>query len=452
MIAEDAANDDCVGVPTPQPQLGADIVAETLGIPAFGPPVATTMAAETLDGSTPVNTSQPSQQRNCNFAPTDKVPLPPSDDYNTWNVEQLKKEMSYRKMFATQSGTKKLECVAALLANDVYCDAVGVSLEVQRDGIPNVPRATIRTENCTFRLCNVLFSEQFHFRFAQQGDTLTRADLDSGISPQAVFWCDVQAAYIDADKDEFGTLLDVGSEYWGLFRHIDAAHIVPHLPIKLHEIWKDLHGLYIKANRLYTVLGTHEAEFWKFCNGNIAVLYVRFWVAKRPNIINFVNHGFLGGTGFDSTAPTRTLGDPRASPTDLTAATGTSKNSGKKQHDPYIAVFTQIAGAAQSLADAANTPNVGSVVGGSIAVETQHSIEDKQRILAAMEDRHRQLMVDYAKLTDKIVAMRSTDREYSYYRGQKWRAKKRMKKLERQIDQFGDDNPDDEDETSSISS
>mmetsp|Transcript_8653 Transcript_8653/g.17731 ORF Transcript_8653/g.17731 Transcript_8653/m.17731 type:complete len:192 (-) Transcript_8653:44-619(-) len=53
-------------------------------------------------------------------------------------------------------------------------------------------------------------------------------------------------------------------------------------------MWKGTNKEYKAALTKFTVSGTHENEFWNFCNGKIEVYYLRRLLQNRPNLVDFV--------------------------------------------------------------------------------------------------------------------------------------------------------------------
>ena len=63
-----------------------------------------------------------------------------------------------------------------------------------------VDASTCKTRNCTYRLLNILFSDEFAGEFALIGDAGTRTELDAGIaSNNRGFWQKIQHAFTRKD-------------------------------------------------------------------------------------------------------------------------------------------------------------------------------------------------------------------------------------------------------------
>ena len=156
----------------------------------------------------------------------------------------------------------------------------------------NTTTTTTRKEvQCPFRLMNILFSDQFAERFAETGNTASRELLDTGMAGNDQhFWKSVQAAFIspvpNAEFDEFmfkdDVVLSLQTD------DIDPSKIVQHDWKKLRTIWKASNSEYKSALSRFTVSGTHENDFWNFCNGRLEAYYLHKLLSLRPNLVGFV--------------------------------------------------------------------------------------------------------------------------------------------------------------------
>lgn len=146
---------------------------------------------------------------------------------------------------------------------------------------------------CSFRLCNVVFSDKFADRFATLGNVSGRAELDQGVAANDEwFWADVQTDFIsDDDNNNYGKLQFTGEaddvmDMYGM--EIDPSKIVQHDWKKLRKIWKQLNSDYKAALHRFTQSGTHDDNFFNFCYGKLDVYYLRKHLAIRPNLVGFV--------------------------------------------------------------------------------------------------------------------------------------------------------------------
>ena len=140
---------------------------------------------------------------------------------------------------------------------------------------------------CSFRLMNILFSDAFADQFATIGDTATRQVLDTGTAASDEhFWYGIQKVFITPHED-YDQLLFQDDDHFSDC-DIDPCIIVEHDWKKLRTIWKGVNAEYKAALTRYTLSGTHESEFYNFCNGKLDVYYLRKHLGLRPNLNAFV--------------------------------------------------------------------------------------------------------------------------------------------------------------------
>eukprot|EP00644_Phytophthora_capsici_P018798 jgi/Phyca11/132227/e_gw1.143.14.1 len=202
--------------------------------------------------------------------------LPPtSDDYSEWTVDQLKLECTARKLSVAKN-TKKEDRVSILNAYDQSKGGVALLLERQRLGKRtkscSETNEARRTKHCVFRLINVLFSDEFFDKFVSSGNQLTRKELDEG---GRNFWESVAAAFNTANET-YDRLVSDDS----LFDGISPDQITVHSAAKLKSMWKDVHAAFSQAEANSKISGEH-AEFWDFCRGDKAVMYLNLWCDLR---------------------------------------------------------------------------------------------------------------------------------------------------------------------------
>ena len=138
---------------------------------------------------------------------------------------------------------------------------------------------------------NILFSDNFAERFAATGNAASRDLLDTGLAGNDQhFWQSVRSAFVStAPNAVFDELLFMDDPVFSLQSDdIDPSKVVPHEWKKLRTIWKSTHSDYKAALTRFTVSGTHENEFWNFCNGRLEAYYLHKWLALRPNLVAFV--------------------------------------------------------------------------------------------------------------------------------------------------------------------
>jgi hypothetical protein len=135
---------------------------------------------------------------------------------------------------------------------------------------------------CSFRLLNILFSDEFATPFASLGDAATRQSLDIGTAGNdEAFWVEVQKAFVTYHEN-YDVLLFHDAIFSSI--EINPGDIVHHDWKKLRSIWKALNAEYKATLTRYTISGTHESDFYDFCNGKLDVYYLRKHLEQRPNL------------------------------------------------------------------------------------------------------------------------------------------------------------------------
>jgi hypothetical protein len=183
---------------------------------------------------------------------------------------------------------KKESIVEAIIAT-VGAKKAYESLDLLRDNKESPDKAR-KTIHCSFRLMNILFSDKFCEELAQLGNMASRATLDTGkAGNDCHFWEKVQVEYQVDDNPLYNTLqftdVDVFEAQEDL---IDPSKILAHDWKKLRTIWKGLAADYKAALSRYTLSGTHESEFYNFCNGKIEPYYLRKLLELKPDVVGFV--------------------------------------------------------------------------------------------------------------------------------------------------------------------
>jgi hypothetical protein len=150
-----------------------------------------------------------------------------------------------------------------------------------KDMATGAPRKQIQ---CPFRLLNILFSDEFTADFADLGNIASRQILDSGkAGNQQHFWERVSSAFIE-DNETFGLLHFLDDEVLAAYSYIDPSKKIPHDWKKLRTIWKAVNADYKVALNKFTQSGTHDSDFFSFCNGKVEMYYLRKYLDLRPNL------------------------------------------------------------------------------------------------------------------------------------------------------------------------
>jgi hypothetical protein len=108
---------------------------------------------------------------------------------------------------------------------------------------------------CTFRLMNILFSDEFAGEFATIGNVATRESLDSEKGNNQLFWECVQDAFVEPDNNNYDRLYftDDTDGVFAAQGHINPGHIVEHNWKKLRVMWKSVNADYKSALTRFTV-------------------------------------------------------------------------------------------------------------------------------------------------------------------------------------------------------
>lgn len=142
--------------------------------------------------------------------------------------------------------------------------------------------------HCVYRLINVLFSDAFAADFANIGNVASRQLLDTGkAANDQHFWERVKSAYSSAET-EYDNLRFLTNEHLHLFGQIDPSKSVDHEWHKLCSIWKSVNADYKAALTRFTQSGTHDNNFYNFCNGRPEVYYLRKNLELRPGLNEMV--------------------------------------------------------------------------------------------------------------------------------------------------------------------
>ncbi|KAF4045780.1 hypothetical protein GN244_ATG01825 [Phytophthora infestans] len=133
-----------------------------------------------------------------------RVPTPTSDDYNTWSVEQLRKECTSRNLRLSRQ-TSAEERIKHLVGFDELHRSMVASTLESGGGTGN--SKAYPSKNSCVRLLTILFSDKYATRFAETGNKPTRQQLDaSDTHANSIFWRDV-ALDFNGNRMDFNTLL-----------------------------------------------------------------------------------------------------------------------------------------------------------------------------------------------------------------------------------------------------
>jgi hypothetical protein len=209
------------------------------------------------------------------------------------NSKQLRTVCSKLSVKGVKNATKSrmLENIESVYANRKAYAEMGYLGGGQQDrtsaaGGGRTPTAPPRKEvQCTFRLLNILFSDAFAEDFATLGNVATRQLLDAGAAANDEhFWTRVQTAFVESDDLSYGQFCFQDDHILAVQNHIDPAKIVQHDWKKLRALWKLLNADYKAALTKYTVSGTHEQNFYEFCQAKLDVYYLHKKLEVRPQL------------------------------------------------------------------------------------------------------------------------------------------------------------------------
>jgi hypothetical protein len=155
-----------------------------------------------------------------------------------------------------------------------------------KDGAPSKTRKEVQ---CTFRLMNILFSDKFADDFATLGNIANRALLDTGkAGNDEHFWIRVKEAFSEPHPN-YDYLDFLSDDVLAAQDHIDPGKIVDHDWKKLRSMWKGVNADYKAALTRFTMSGTHDDNFFTFCNGKLDVYYLRKKLDEKPQLHKSIN-------------------------------------------------------------------------------------------------------------------------------------------------------------------
>jgi len=219
---------------------------------------------------------------------------------------------------------------------------------------------TRKEPQCSFRLLNILFTDEFSTKFAKLGDAANQYQLDTGkTGNDQYFWEEVCQAFQESNVT-YDTLLFQEDDVFASL-DLEMSVIINHSWQKLRSIWKSLNAEYKAALTKFTMSGTHTSDFYTFCNGKQDVYYLRKHLNLRPELTGTIEADLPSDTFIesDNVAKRLTLSEH---------ADDTSPKRSKKAADAAFAV-------ADALRD--------------MSVLTQHAMFSERRIelLEKAEDR-----------------------------------------------------------------
>jgi O-phosphoseryl-tRNA(Cys) synthetase len=132
-------------------------------------------------------------------------------------------------------------------------------------------------------LINVLFSDALAGDFVSIGDVANRQMLDTGKAGNDELFgrkCRRRLSNLEIWPTIACNSVD-DEVFCDKEGQINPALIVNHNWKKLRTIWKSLNSDYKAALTRFTVSGTHDSNFFSFCNGKLETYYLRFCIWKK---------------------------------------------------------------------------------------------------------------------------------------------------------------------------
>jgi hypothetical protein len=152
----------------------------------------------------------------------------------------------------------------------------------------NQQGSTRKEQQCAYRVMNILFSDDFAEQFACIGNIATRKVLDIGkAANEKLFWEKIEDAYLVSKSDY--NILQFRDDDNFMNETIYPGKIVPHGWQKLRTMWKAINADYKTVTTKFTQSGTHDSEFYNYCQGKKEPYYLRLLLSERPELNEMVD-------------------------------------------------------------------------------------------------------------------------------------------------------------------
>jgi hypothetical protein len=167
------------------------------------------------------------------------------------------------------------------------------------EGDDNNQQGSRKESQCPYRLINILFSDDFAGEFACIGNTASRNLLDIGkAANEKLFWERIEDAFL-VSKSDYNILQFRDDEVFTT-ETICPGKVVPHDWKKLRSMWKTVNADYKAACTRFTQSGTHECNFYSYCNGKKEPYYLRLHLADRPELNEMIEADLPDACSFSS--------------------------------------------------------------------------------------------------------------------------------------------------------
>jgi hypothetical protein len=195
------------------------------------------------------------------------------------NTEQLRQICGTLKIHGYRSKPKAevLRIMAVAKLHQICYEGAQERSTKEQDKSP------AKTKNCTFRLLNVLFSDEMSPQLERLGARKKKEILDSGLAANdEYFWQEVMEKYQEVNE-EYDELAHTDS----MFAGVDPSVKLPHSWSKLRDIYKGVTKCYAEVFENFKKSGNHD-DFINFCGSKSEVYYLYLWLQEKPQLEQMV--------------------------------------------------------------------------------------------------------------------------------------------------------------------
>ena len=152
-------------------------------------------------------------------------------------------------------------------------DNIGISLPVELTSVnaqstsPAPQLAPRKTKHCIPRLLNLMYSDQYLEDTIASEGRCTRTQLDAGeVGSNSAYWSNIHRSFVDGANETGGIAVDDPQG------HLQAEGISPdirpqqHSQRKLYDMHNNVRSAYQKARTNFRKSGTHDSDFFNFCD------------------------------------------------------------------------------------------------------------------------------------------------------------------------------------------
>ena len=260
----------------------------------------------------------------------------------------------------------------------------------------------------------IIFSNGIAERMCVLGNTATRADLDSKrINASSILWQEIHREFL-GNTTSYNLKLSSDER----FKDVDSSVIVTHDAPKLYDMWKDVNQKYVKALARYTQSGTHESDFFGFCDGNLDVMYLRECLNVKPNLTEFVRGGMFERDEFDSLSESNCVTAQSSTESSQSSLRSSTPTPGSKRKAASIASNGMLSKAIESCSD--------NLSGAIVKASMEHPSVIATHKLALFES----LTLRVASLEDRICLVEREGRDFEEWEARLEAMKNRLAAVE----------------------